>query len=90
MNEEQMQKEFEELVVGMKDAHGKVYCLDFEDGIYVFKNTHDLWTGFKLAYQAKKPIKLPMWCMTSDGPSKYLLQYEVIEAIEQAGYKVAP
>ena len=66
------------------------YSLYSENDVYVFKNTQDLWVGFKLAHQAMKPIKLPMWCMTSDGPSKYLLQYEVIEAIQQAGYKVEP
>ena len=88
MNEEQMRKEFEELIVGMKYSQSMSYSLYSEDGVYVFKNTHDLWEGFKLSRQAMKPIKLPMWCMTSDGPSKYLLQYEVIEAIQQAGYKV--
>ena len=88
MNEEQMRKEFEEFVVGMKDSHNIPYHLDRDEDDYVYKNTYDLWTGFKLAHQAMKPIKLPMWCMTSDGPSKYLLQYEVIEAIQQAGYKV--
>ena len=88
MNEEQMHKEFEDLVVGMKDSQGMSYSLYSENGVYVFKNTYDLWVGFKLAHQTMKPIKLPMLCVTSDGPSKYLLQYEVIAAIQQAGYKV--
>ena len=63
MNEEQMRKEFEELVVGMEDAQGMSYSLYSENGVYVFKNTHDLWEGFKLSREAMKPIKLPMWRM---------------------------
>ena len=59
MNEEQMRKEFEEFVVGMKDSHNIPYHLDRDEDDYVYKNTYDLWTGFKLAHQAMKPIKLP-------------------------------
>ncbi len=59
MNEEQMCKEFEEFVVGMKDSHNIPYHLDRDEDDYVYKNTYDLWTGFKLAHQAMKPIKLP-------------------------------
>ena len=62
MNEEQMCKEFEELVVGMKDSQGMSYSLYAENGVYVFKNTHDLWVGFKLSHQAMKPIISPKYC----------------------------
>ena len=52
MNEEQMRKEFEDLVVVMKDSQGMSYYLYPENGVYVFKNTHDLWVGFKLSREA--------------------------------------
>ena len=81
MNEEQMRKEFEEW-----------FCNEylFGGGVvnYGRSTTHIAWKAWQASREAMKQIKLPMWCMTSDGPSKYLLQYEVIEAIQQAGYKV--
>ena len=60
------------------------------DGISIITNVsvQYAWWAWQASREAMKPIKLPMWCMTSDGQSKYLLQYEVIEAIQQAGYKV--
>ena len=60
----------------------------FREGEYVDNQIHLAWSAWQASREAMKPIKLPMWCMTSDGPSKYLLQYEVIEAIQQAGYEV--
>ena len=81
MNEEQMRKEFEEW-----------FCNEylFGGGVvnYGCRTTYIAWNAWQASRQAMKPIKLPMWCVTSDGPSKYLLQYEVIEAIQQAGYEV--
>ena len=59
MNKEQMRKEFEELVVGMKDSHNTPYHTDRDDYGYVFKNTYDLWVGFKLSREAMKPIRFP-------------------------------
>ena len=91
MNEEQMCKEFEELVVGMKDSQGMSYSLYSENGVYVFKNTHDLWVGFKLAHQAMKPIKLPLLMKNTQEQACYYYNdaiYECKEAIKQAGYKV--
>ena len=58
MNEE-MRKEFEELVVGMLDSHNIPYHLDRDEDDYVYKNTYDLWTGFKLSREAMKPIEFP-------------------------------
>ena len=86
MNEEQMRKEFEEWFssVGFSIESIKATKEQFD----AF-NSYS-WQIWQASRQAMKPIKLPMWCMTSEGPSKYLLQYEVIEAIQQAGYKVAP
>ena len=81
MNEEQMHKEFEDLVVGMKDSQGMSYSLYSENGVYVLKNTHDLWPGFKLAHQAMKPIKI-------ENKTLCLFTKDVIEAIQQAGYKI--
>ena len=90
MNEE-MRKEFEEWII-KSNATGRVpnFIMKNESGTYIDPQTADLWLAWQASREAMKPIKLPMWCMTSDGPSKYLLQYEVIEAIQQAGYKVAP
>ena len=90
MNEE-MRKEFEEWII-KSNATGRVpnFIMKNESGTYIDPKTADLWLAWQASREAMKPIKLPMWCMTSDGPSKYLLQYEVIEAIQQAGYKVAP
>ena len=81
MNEEQMRKEFEELVVGMEDSHIRPYYTDRDEVDYVFKNTHDLWVGFKLAHQAMKPIKI-------ENKTLCLFTKDVIEAIQQAGYKI--
>ena len=90
MNEE-MRKEFEEWII-KSNATGRVpnFIMKNESGTYIDPQTADLWLAWQASREAMKPIKLPMWCMTSDGPSKYLLQYEVIEAIQQAGYKVSP
>ena len=88
MNEE-MRKEFEEWII-KSNATGRVpnFIMKNESGTYIDPKTADLWLAWQASREAMNPIKLPMWCMTSDGPSKYLLQYEVIEAIQQAGYKV--
>ena len=59
MNEEQMRKEFEELIVDMLDSHDMPYHLDRDEDDYVYKNTYDLWSGFKLSREAMKPIKFP-------------------------------
>ena len=75
---EEMRKEFE--AVWAEIMRG--------DDVYISSKTNILWLAWQASREAMKPIKLPMWCVTSDGPSKYLLQYEVIEAIQQAGYKV--
>ena len=93
MNEEQMRKEFEEFVVGMKDSHNIPYHLDRDEDDYVYKNTYDLWTGFKLAHQAMKPIKLPLLMKNTQEQACYYYNdaiYECKEAIEQAGYKAEP
>ena len=70
MNEE-MRKEFEEW-----------FCNEYLHGggipNYGCSATNIAWKAWKASREAMKPIKLPMWCVTSDGPSKYLLQYEVI------------
>ena len=103
---EEMRKEFENMVVSgdlipdlfsgciMYANRVKMVADCFCDGRYrndFLQSTFEAFSlGWKARGEAMKPIKLPMWCMTSDGPSKYLLQYEVIEAIQQAGYKVAP
>ena len=90
MNEE-MRKEFEKWFSSYCDARGFNYSFEtLLNGEYARWPEHNAFLGWKASREAMKPIKLPMWCMTSDGPSKYLLQYEVIEAIQQAGYKVAP
>ena len=90
MNEEQMRKEFEELVVGMKDSHNIPYHLDRYEDDYVYKNTYDLWTGFKLAHQAMKPIKLPDATFETPSGDSAFREDAVIDAIQQAGYKVTP
>lgn len=83
MNEEQTRKEFEEWCKQQWFVN-----LETVNDFYISTKTNILWDAWKASRQAMKPIKLPMWCMTSDGPSKYLLQYEVIEAIQQAGHEV--
>ena len=82
MNEE-MRKEFEEWCKQQWFVN-----LETKNDVYISSKTNILWLAWQASREAMKPIKLPMWCVTSDGPSKYLLQYEVIEAIQQAGYKV--
>ena len=90
---EEMRKEFEAVwaeimrgddVTGRPPTRSRINPDEYCGGAAQFA-----WKWWQASREAMKPIKLPMWCMTSDGPSKYLLQYEVIEAIQQAGYKVA-
>ena len=91
MNEEQMRKEFEEFVVGMKDSHNIPYHLDRDEDDYVYKNIYDLWTGFKLAHQAMKPIKLPTKMKNTQSAECHCYNAaieECKEAIKQAGHEV--
>ena len=88
MNEE-MRKEFEEWFSSYCNERGFNYSFaTLLNGEYASWPEHNAFLGWQASREAMKPIKLPMWCVTSDCPSKYLLQYEVIEAIQQAGYKV--
>ena len=89
MNEE-MRKEFKEWIIKSNIAgRAPSFIMKNENGTYIDPQAVYLWLAWQASREAMKPIKLPMWCVTSDGPSKYLLQYEVIEAIQQAGYKAA-
>ena len=89
MNEE-MRKEFEEWFSSYCNERGFNYSFaTLLNGEYANWPEHNAFLGWQASREAMKPIKLPMWRVTSDGPSKYLLQYEVIEAIQQAGYRVA-
>ena len=92
MNEE-MREEFEAVwaeimrgddVTGRPPTRSRINPDEYCGGAAQFA-----WKWWQASREAMKLIKLPMWCVTSDGPSKYLLQYEAIEAIQRAGYKVA-
>lgn len=93
MNEE-MRKEFEAWII-KSNATGIVpnFIMKNDNGAYVDPKTSDLWFSWKASREAMKPIKLPKTMKNTQEQSCYYYNDavdECKEAIQQAGYKVAP
>ena len=86
MNEE-MRKEFE----GWCIDNDLSYQMSF--GQYHNAKTQNYWRIWQASREAMKPIKLPKTMKNTQEQSCYYYNdaiYECKEAIQQAGYKVAP
>ena len=89
MNEEQIRKEFEEWC----RQQWFINIEKLQDGKYLSQQTEIKWTVWKESREAMKPIKLPVKMKNTEAAECYYYNDaidECKEAIQQAGYKVAP
>ena len=93
MNEE-MRKEFEEWIISNnKSTAIPNFIMKNDNGIYIDHNTALLWIGWQASREAMKPIKLPKKFLTVIDNECHYYNTAIEEcenAIQQAGYKVAP
>ena len=90
MNEE-MRKEFEKWWIGYcKNRHLGYSLATSITGKYENDMTETAWTGWRVAREAMKPIKLPDATFETPSGDSALREDAVIAAIYAAGYKVAP
>ena len=84
MNKE-MRKEFEEWCKQQWFVN-----LETVNDFYISTKTNILWDAWKASREAMKPIKLPESTFETPSGDNALREDAVYEAIESAGYKVAP
>ena len=93
MNEE-MRKEFEKRFSSYCDARGFNYSFaTLLNGEYARWPEHNAFLGWQASREAMKPIELPVKMKNTEAAECYYYNDaidECKEAIEQAGYKVAP
>ena len=93
MNKE-MRKEFEAWWSGYCDVQGFNYSFaTLLNGEYASWPEHNAWIGWQASREAMKPIKLPTKMKNIEAAECYYYNDaidECREAIETAGYKVAP
>ena len=82
MNEE-MRKEFEEWCKQQWFVN-----LETKNDVYISSKTNILWLAWKASREAMKPIKLPDATFETPSGDSAFREDAVIEAIQQAGYKV--
>ena len=90
MNEE-IRKEFEDWWVDYCEKRG-VNCnlARLINDEYASWPEHNAYVGWQASREAMKPIKLPDSTFETPSGDSALREAAVYEAIEQAGYKVAP
>ena len=89
MNEE-MRKEFEEWFSSYCNERGFNYSFaTLLNGEYASWPEHNAFLGWQASREAMKPIKLPDAPFETPSGDSAFLEDAVIEAIQQAGYKVA-
>ena len=87
---EEMRKEFEYFCE--RESIDPVNML-FREGEYVDNQIHLAWSAWQASREAMRPIKLPVKMKNTEAAECYYYNDaidECKEAIEQAGYKVAP
>ena len=93
MNEE-MRKEFEEWFSGYCNDRGFNYSFAaLLNGEYASWPEHNAFLGWKASREAMRPIRLPTRLKDNDTEDCYAYNLAIDdckEAIESAGYKVAP
>ena len=91
---EEMRKEFEKWFSSYCDARGFNYSFaTLLNGEYASWPEHNAFLGWQASREAMKPIKLPVKMKNTEAAECYYYNDaidECKEAIEQAGYKVAP
>lgn len=91
---EEMRKEFEEFWVSYCEKRGDTCSLArLINDEYASWPEHNAYVGWQASREAMKPIKLPVKMKNTEAVECHLYNCAIDdckEAIEQAGYKVAP